>query len=169
MRSLKIPELAIFIASLIVSTVIVMILGVKFGEPLIEVEASNIHSFLSMVGVENVLIGNMIYLPDERVTFEVTWQCSGMFSIILYTVVYYMIPKLRRHPKEYLFGASVIYLLNLGRVFLAIYLYHTLGEGAFSLFHYTIGPLLMFTVVVLLLASAFLRSLHLAGETSRQI
>ncbi len=159
MRSLKIPELTIFITSLIVSTVVVMMLGVKLGEPLIKVEASNIHGFLSMVGVENVLIGNMVYLPNERVTFEITWQCSGIFSIVLYTVVYFMIPKLRGHFKEYLFGVSTIYLLNLGRVFLAIYLYHTFGEGVFSLFHYTIGPLLMFTAVVLLLASAFLRSL----------
>ena len=160
MRSSKIPELAIFIVSLVVSTVVVMILGVKFGGPLIKVEASNVHSFLSMVGVENVLVGNMIYLPEERVAFEITWQCSGMFSIVLYTVVYYMIPKLRGHFGEYLFGVSTIYVLNLGRVFLAIYLYHTLGERAFSLFHYTMGPILMFAAVVLLLASAFLRSLE---------
>ncbi|MDV3103961.1 archaeosortase family protein ArtF [Thermococcus waiotapuensis] len=160
MKLPKIPELAVFIGSLIVSTVVVMVLGVKYGGPLIKVEAANIHSLLSMVGIENALAGNMIYLPGERMTFEITWECSGMFSILLYTVVYFAIPKLRRHLWEYLIGVSVIYLLNLGRIFLAIYAYHTFGEGAFSLLHYTIGPLLMFTVVVLLLASAFVKSLR---------
>ncbi|ASJ01196.1 archaeosortase family protein ArtF [Thermococcus gorgonarius] len=160
MKLPKIPELVMFIGSLIVSTVVVMVLGVKFGGPLIKVEASNIHGLLSIVGIQNTLLGNIIYLPSERVAFEITWQCSGMFSIALYTVVYSVIPKLRRHFREYIFGVSTIYLLNLARIFLAIYLYYTLGEGAFSLFHYTIGPLLMFTVVVLLLANAFMKSLH---------
>lgn len=158
-RGSVIFNLLLLLGYLIGFSIIVLIIGAKFGMPLILIEAKNVHVFLDYLGVSNVLLGNMVYLPDERLAFEITWQCSGTFTLSLYTLVYLAFPRIRRDIGEWLFGASVIYLLNLLRVVTAIYLYHRFGEGAFNLFHYTVGPAILFGAVVILLGRLLVKSL----------
>ncbi|WP_456453473.1 archaeosortase family protein ArtF [Thermococcus sp.] len=140
-------------------SLLVLVLGARFGRPLVLIEAKNVHIFLHILGVPNVLLGDMVYLPNERLSFEITWQCSGMFSISLYTIVYLTFPRIRRDVKGWMFAASVLYLFNLMRVVIAIYIYHRFGEYPFSFFHYTLGPAIMFGIVVSLLGGLLVKSL----------
>jgi archaeosortase family protein ArtF len=138
---------------------ITLLIGSIVGEPLTRVEASNIHVLLETFGVKNYLIGNQLYIPTDRISFEIMWQCSGAFSITLYTLIYLFLPRLRRRLMEWVFGISVIYIANIIRVFVSLYLYHVAGIGAFNAFHYTIGPIVLFIIVIGLIAHAFLLGL----------
>ncbi|ACS33765.1 archaeosortase family protein ArtF [Thermococcus gammatolerans] len=144
---------------LLVFSIMILVIGAKFGDPLVKMEAKNIHVMLRILRVPNILLGNMVYLPEERLSFEITWQCSGMFSISLYTVVYLTFPRIRRNLWEWFFGVSVLYVVNFFRVLTSILLYHHMGEEVFSLFHYILGPAMMFGVVVLLLGDLLVKSL----------
>jgi len=144
----------------LVLSVLVLVIGAQFGRPLIVVEAENIHVFLSLLGIQNVLLGTGLYIPADRLTFQITWQCSGMFSISLYTLIYLLLPGVRRDVKGWAFGVSFIYLANLLRIVTAIYVYHYFGLRAFTFFHYDVGPVMMFSLVVLLIGDALLRSLR---------
>ncbi|ASI99370.1 archaeosortase family protein ArtF [Thermococcus celer] len=159
-RDSVIFNLLLLLGYLIGFSIVVLVIGAKFGKPLVLIEAKNVHALLSFLGVSNTLLGNMIYLPGERLAFEITWQCSGTFTLSLYTAVYLAFPRIRRNVREWIIGASVIYLLNLLRVAIAIYLYHRSGEGVFNLFHYTIGPAILFGAVVILLGRLLVKSLR---------
>jgi len=148
------------IGYLLLFSILILVIGTKFGGPLVRIEAKNVHVLLKVLGVPNTLMGNIVYLPEERLSFEITWQCSGMFSISLYTIVYLTFPGIRRNPWEWLFGVSVLYLANFLRVVTSILLYHHFGEEVFSFFHYILGPALMFGVVVLLLGDLLVKSLR---------
>jgi len=158
-KSSTVFNIPLLLAYLLGFSALILVIGARFGKPLVLVEAKSVHIFLSILGVPNLLLGNMVYLPDERLSFEITWQCSGMFSISLYTVVYLVFPRVRRNVAGWLFGASLLYLANFLRIVIAIYLYHRFGEGSFSFFHYTLGPALMFGIVVLLLGDLLVRGL----------
>lgn len=152
-------NLLLLLVYLLGFSLIILVLGARFGRPLVLIEAGNVHVFLSILNVPNVLLGSMIYLPEERLSFAITWQCSGMFSISLYTIVYLTFPQIRRDIKGWMFGISTLYLFNLTRIVIAIYLYHRFGEYLFSFFHYTLGPALMFGIVVSLLGDLLVKSL----------
>ncbi|MBC7108886.1 MAG: archaeosortase family protein ArtF [Methanomassiliicoccales archaeon] len=157
----------ILVVYLTVFPIVTLLIGSVIGKPLTKIEASNINFLLKAFGIENYLIGNQIYIPADRMSFEITWQCSGVFSMTLYTLIYLLLPGLKRKPIEWMFGVSTIYIVNILRVFFSIYLYHRVGEGVFNLFHYTIGPILLFLLVVLLVAHAFLLGLKSSGESHK--
>lgn len=152
-------NIVVLFSYLLLFSVLILIVGSKLGGPLTRIEASNVHRFLEWVGIGNVLMGNMIYLPGEGLSFEITWQCSGTFSITLYTVVYLLLPRIRRDFWGWFFGSAVLYFTNFLRVVSIIYVYQRFGERMFLLFHYVIGPSIMFTMVVILLGVALLRGL----------
>jgi len=159
------PKGLLFLLLYIVAvSVVTLFLGVRFGGPLLMIEARNIHFLLNLLGVENVLIGTLIYIPSLKLAFQITWQCSGMFSMSLYTVVFLTFPGIRREVFRWLFGLAVIYLANILRIVVAIYLYNAYGEGAFSTFHYTVGPILMFAIVVFLLGDLLYKGLQDRGQ-----
>jgi len=124
---------------------------------------------LTALGIPNVLMGTTIYLPRQGVSFQITWQCSGMFSMSLYTILYLTFPRVRKNVFRLVFGLSVIYIVNLLRIAIAIYLYDTFGEDVFSIFHYTIGPIILFLVVVLLLGDLIYRQLTEQGGETKNI
>jgi archaeosortase family protein ArtF len=157
----------ILLIYLAVFPVVTLLIGSAVGKPLTRIEASNIHLLLRTFGIDNYLIGGQIYLPTDRVSFEITWQCSGAFSMTLYTLIYLFLPGLKKKPLEWLFGVSTLYIANIFRVFFSIYLYHRFGEGAFSTFHYTIGPILLFLLVVILIAHAFLLGLRSSEKSPK--
>jgi len=140
-------------------SLLILLLGSRFGESLIRIETQNIHVFLEILGVPNVLLGNMVYLPSDRLSFEITWQCSGMFSISLYTIIYLSLPGIRKDIISWIFGVSFLYILNLLRIVAAVYLYHHFGENAFSFFHYVLAPAVMFGVVIILLGYLLVKNL----------
>lgn len=137
----------------------ILILGVKLGRPLIVVEAENIHTLLSLLGVPNSIAGDTIYLR-EGLAFQVTWQCSGMFTLTVYTVAFLAIPRIRGKVGEWLFGASLIYLANLARMIAAILAYRYFGADAFNLVHYMVGPIVLFILLVLILGTLIAKSLR---------
>ncbi len=147
--------------------IVTLLIGFAVGKPLTRIEASNMHLLLKIFGVENYLIGEQIYIPADRVSFEITWQCSGTFSMTLYTLIYLFLPGLKKKPMEWLFGVSTIYIANILRVFSSIYLYHKFGEGTFNTFHYTIGPILLFLLVIVLIAHAFLLGLRSSTKSHK--
>nr|WP_238982022.1 archaeosortase family protein ArtF [Thermococcus sp. 2319x1] len=152
---------------LTVFPVVTLLIGFAVGKPLTRIEASNIHLLLGTFGIDNYLIGKQVYLPTDRISFEITWQCSGTFSMTLYTLIYLFLPGLKKKPLEWLFGVSTLYIANIFRVFFSIYLYHRFGKGAFNTFHYTIGPILLFLLVVFLIANAFLLGLRSSGKSPK--
>ncbi len=153
------------LAYILVVSVVLLLLGMKIGRPLVLVEVQNVHHILSLLGVPNVPMGTMIYIPGINLSFRITWQCSGMFSMSVYTIVYLTFPGIRKDVFRWLLGVSVLYIVNLMRIAVAIYLYVVSGERAFSLFHYTVGPILMFVVMVLLLGDVMSRRLKEVGQS----
>ncbi|ASJ07322.1 archaeosortase family protein ArtF [Thermococcus pacificus] len=160
-------NLLILAAYLTVFPIVTLLIGFAVGKPLIRIEASNIHLLLETFGIENHLVGGQIYVPADRMSFEITWQCSGAFSMTLYTLIYLLLPGLKKKPMEWLFGVSAIYIANILRVFFSIYLYYEFGEGAFNTFHYTVGPILLFLLVVILIAHVFLLGLRSSTKPSK--
>lgn len=148
------------LAYLTLLSIIILVVGGWVGKPLALVEAENIHTILTLLGTPNLRLGDTIYLPQDKLAFQITWQCSGMFSITLYTLAFLTFPRIRRGVKEWIYGVSILYLINLARMVAAIELYRDLGERAFNIFHYTIGPLILFTAVVILLSHILLRGLR---------
>lgn len=160
-------NILVLIAYLILLAIVILVVGGVIGRKLALIEAGNVHIILRLLGTRNILLGDTIILPEDKLAFQITWQCSGMFSISLYTLAFLTFPRIRRRVKEWVYGVSILYLVNLARIVGAIEIYRGLGEGAFNIFHYTIGPIILFTVVVLLLSHLLLKGLR-AQQDSRQ-
>ena len=146
-----------FILAMLVTVTVALLLGITYERELTSLEAENVMTILRLSGVEGWRMGNNIVakVRGRWVPFTVTLECSGLLSLAVYLALVVGMPKmgLRARLFNALFGISLLYLANMLRIYGAIIGYYVAGTQGLNIVHYVLGPLALYTLILVLWAS----------------
>ncbi len=141
---------AAFFLRLLAALLIVLLIGVFLGDLLVRIEASDIVCILRCLGIKVAKMGNILVF--DHAAFAIAWECSGLFTIALYTSLIISLPRLGYRDKllYLVLGCSLIYLINLLRILASIVSYIFFGEPGLNTIHYVVGPIVLYATMLII-------------------
>lgn len=135
----------------VVAALLLWVLLGSVGSLLLKLEAASVSSVLSLLGVDNIRLGNTVYveMDDRAIGFRVEWHCSGLATYTILLVFVLLVPLgLRRKLYWLLLGFLVVYLVNILRMVAIIAVAELVGAEKAMEVHGVVAPLLLVGVLM---------------------
>ncbi|MCK5023524.1 MAG: exosortase/archaeosortase family protein [Candidatus Aenigmarchaeota archaeon] len=133
----KLLETLIFLVKLTLFSIPVYIIltfhNILF--PLQYIVAKNVHMLLNVTGFDMAMEGMLIF--GNGVSFFISEDCTGWKSAILLIALIFSVPKiqLRKRVMGVIAGLPVLYVANILRILIVIFVWKGAGRGFADIFH----------------------------------
>jgi len=109
---------------------------------------------LQLSGITHYTAGNIIaiHLRSEWTAVRISWECSAVVSITIFTGLVLGFPhvKAKNRIAGLVLGYSAIFLGNVLRIFLILYLSHSFPSFSYTFFHDFFGQPLSFLLMTII-------------------
>ena len=133
----KLYETLLFIAKLIIFSIPLYIILNLQGLllPLQMLVTNNVYLILKSIGFN--AMKNGILLTGEGIAFFISEDCTGWKSMLFLAALLFAVPKVPKMKRfiGLLIGIPIIYIGNLYRILLVVFVWKVYGQGASNLLH----------------------------------